>query len=201
MSTTCENFHEMENVVCEFCDDSVLFPNCESSDLPGTYIYNVFSTYFQEMVIQDIRSVSDDWDLIAQINEVTVDLPEEILEFYKTHIDIKRPGMPHIEMKKHQVYKMLTKNLDWFTPSDGADIQRYRSRTELEHLINAYLMELNPPPKDYYQIYNPPYTTLYAATLTAMVNDGVLERTRDTEKDVYRYRPVLPINEDYINGY
>ncbi len=51
---------------------------------------NISQKYIREKVIEDIRSVNDDWDLIYLVDEIGVSLPQEIIDFYKNNIDFKR---------------------------------------------------------------------------------------------------------------
>ena len=94
--------------------------------------------------------------------------------------------MAQLKMNKHQIYNILANHPEWF---NGKGITSYRSCYSLGNGINALLK------KDAGS--DPPFIKLSGATLTAMVNDGVLERTFVDFERCYRYRLVLPINEEY----
>ncbi len=102
--------------------------------------------------------------------------------------------MPKIKMNKREVYRLITENLNWFETRSGAVVFRYA--VEIEMKINDLLRE-SYPVKSTDPGYDPPYIKLYGSTLTAMVYDGVLDRIKKSPQDVYKYHPVLPINEEY----
>ena len=108
--------------------------------------------------------------------------------------------MPKVKLNKHEIYKMIAEHLDWF---DHWDIEnhpnemRFISCNAIETNINRYLkkgydISLTDPK------YNPPFIRLYGQTLSAMVDDGMLERRKYPSDHAYRYRPVLPIDEEYF---
>ena len=102
--------------------------------------------------------------------------------------------MPKIKLNKHEVYRLISENLDWFETRSGAVAFRYAA--EIEMKINDLLKKSYPVnPAD--PSYDPPQIKLYGSTLTAMVRDGVMDRLKESPQDVYKYHPVLPINEEY----
>ncbi len=95
--------------------------------------------------------------------------------------------MSLMKMNKHEVYKHIADNLDWFKGSSP----RYLSCQAIGKMINQALA------KDC--VSDPPQIKLSGATLTAMVYDGVMEREFVESARCYWYRPILPINEEYKN--
>lgn len=94
--------------------------------------------------------------------------------------------MSLIKMNKHEVYKHIADNLDWFK---GSGSLRYLSCQAIGKRINQTLAKNSGG--------DPPFIKLCGATLTAMVYDGVLEREFVESARCYWYRPILPINEEY----
>ena len=94
MNNTCEKFSEMESLVCDIYDEDVLFCKYEGEDILRDYISNIFISYIREKVIEDIRSVNDNWDLTSLVDEIFVSLPAEIIDFYKKSIDFSWVEFP-----------------------------------------------------------------------------------------------------------
>ena len=108
----------------------------------------------------------------------------------KTQIKMRsNPSIPmaKIRLDKHEVYKYIADHPEQFQSKHTADGKRYVSRGGIEALINRELRKET--------VCN--YCELYAATLTAMVNDGVLERKHIMSSKYYQYCPILPIDEEY----
>ena len=108
--------------------------------------------------------------------------------------------MSLIKLNKHEVYQLIRENLSWFESRWDTNKMIYHSRSDIECEINTlWRKEYNKDHNADYRdpTYDPPTALLYGSTLTAMVHDGVLERYRETEKEVYRYRPILPIDDNY----
>ena len=102
--------------------------------------------------------------------------------------------MPKLKMDKHVVYTLMMNNLDWFgSPSEGRE-HFFLTRFEIENLINRYL-------KKECDGNDPPYIELNAATLTAMVHDGVLERKYSDKLRCYTYRPYSEKTKGYCVEY
>lgn len=81
-------FKEMENIATCTTDDSVLF-HMYSKDKPvHDYINSIFKIYIQELIVSDLQEATDgDIDsFIDCLGDVDVNLPEDILDFYESHI-------------------------------------------------------------------------------------------------------------------
>ena len=99
------------------------------------------------------------------------------------------------KMDKHEVYDYIANNTEWFKNRvDKARFGEYRYLYSLDIQCNINEELLKASGNDYF---NCDHMVLYGATLTAMVNDGVLERTRDAFDKAYMYRPIFPIRDDY----
>lgn len=97
-------------------------------------------------------------------------------------------SMVKIRLDKHEVYKYIANHPDWFESRYNPNNRYYLTCEDIQSLINSELQKET--------VCN--YTELHGATLTAMVNDGVMERAHYCQGiKCYQYRPILPINEEY----
>ena len=125
----------------------------------------------------------DDYALLQnRMARVGAWLKSQILRRSNTSIP-----MAKIKLDKHEVYKYIADHPEQFQSKRTANGKRYVSRGGIEALINRELRKET--------VCN--YCKLHAATLTAMVNDGVLERKHIMSSKYYQYCPILPINEEY----
>ena len=99
--------------------------------------------------------------------------------------------MPKVKLDKHVVYTFIMNNLNWFESKDK-DCGEYSflTRREIEYHINQYLRKDYNVDRSDWEHYDPPYTDLNASTLTAMVRDGVMERTYCDWLGCYTYCPI-----------
>ncbi len=110
--------------------------------------------------------------------------------------------MSKIKMDKKEIYMLIAEHAEWFPKRkriiNGGEREttRYRTCLELEGLINELLKKAYDENKPNSK-YDPPFIKLHGATLTALVNDRVLVRKRDSSDTCFTYCPVYPINEDY----
>lgn len=102
--------------------------------------------------------------------------------------------MPKLKMDKHIVYTLMMNHLDWFgSPSKDGE-HYFLTRFAIENRINRYL-------KKEYEGNDPPYIALNAATLTAMVHDGILERKYSDKQKCYTYCPSPEETKGYCVEY
>ena len=88
--------------------------------------------------------------------------------------------MAQNKIDKFKVYNLIANNLNWF----GKELNlHYLPCLIIGEKISEALNDT-----DY---------KLSAATLTAMVHDGVLERKFVEASRCYYYRPILPIRDNY----
>lgn len=102
--------------------------------------------------------------------------------------------MPKLKMDKHIVYTLMMNHLDWFGSPSIEGEHYFLTRFAIEYRINKYL-------QNEYDADDPPYTALNAATLTAMVHDGVLERKYSDKFKCYTYRPYPEKTKGYCVEY
>ena len=104
--------------------------------------------------------------------------------------------MPKIKIDKHVVYTIIMNNLEWFeTTRNKDDEYMFLTCYSIEQHINKYL-EKEYGSKPGMDIRDIPFISLNASTLTAMVNDGVLERRHINTKR-FSYRPYPYLFKDY----
>lgn len=104
MSKKYDKFREMECYVSSFCDKEVMFCCYEGDDIIRDYISNVFTYYIQDQIIGDILANGYDEDLIDQIGEVSVDLPAELIDYYRDAVNADDYSIP-----KEYIFKLRRK--------------------------------------------------------------------------------------------
>ncbi len=83
--------------------------------------------------------------------------------------------MPKLNIDKHIVYTLIMNNLHWFESAFNNREYKFLTRHEIERRINDKLKkDYDADPRNMNN--DPPYVALNAATLTAMAQDGVMER-------------------------
>ena len=190
------NFREMEAHVLSFCDEVVLFDNYDEDDLVKCYITGILTYHMQDTIIADCLEHGYDEDLVDLMGEISVDIPDELIDFYRGAVDLDDFDVPeekkdtYIKMNKHELYKLMIENQSLFEDQENG--QSFHSRSEIEKLVNEHLKK-----KAKANNMRSLKIDLSASTLTAMVLDGVLEREFSAEKRCYAYRLVLPIKEQY----
>ena len=81
-------FKEMENIATCTTDESVLFHMYSKDEPVHDYINSIFKIYIQELIVSDWQEAANgDIDgFIGGLGDVDVNLPEDILAFYESHI-------------------------------------------------------------------------------------------------------------------
>ena len=81
-------FKEMENIATCTTDESVLFHMYSIGKPVHDYINSIFKIYIQELIVSDLQEATDgDIDSFVDcLGDVDVNLPEDILDFYESHI-------------------------------------------------------------------------------------------------------------------
>ena len=95
MEKNYDSFREIEDFVRGFCSEKVLFCNYEEDDLVETYISNIFTYYFQEIITQDLLENGFDEELIDLTGGVSVDLPKELIDYYRDAVDLSQLSVPN----------------------------------------------------------------------------------------------------------
>lgn len=195
MSKKYDNFREKEYYVSCFCDEEVTFGCYEGDDIIRDYISNVFTYYIQDQIIGDILANGYDEELIDLIGDVSVGLPDELIDYYRDAVNLddfsipKEKIMTPVKMNKNTVSRLINENTSWF--KDQENNLRYLSLAELETAINLHLKK-KASEKNQILV----KTHLGASTLTALVKDGVLERKFNEASRCYSYCPILLTNSE-----
>ena len=108
--------------------------------------------------------------------------------------------MPKLKIDKHIVYTMLMNNLNWFESAFNNGEYKFLTRHEIERRINDKLKkDYDADPRNMNN--DPPSVALNAVTLTAMVQDGVMERKYSDRLHCYSYRPYPERKKGYCVDY
>lgn len=91
---TYENFREMEEHVLSFCDEYVVFSSYEPDDLVKCYISNILTYHMQDTIIADCFEHGVNEDLCDCFGEISVSIPDELIDFYRGAVDLNDFDIP-----------------------------------------------------------------------------------------------------------
>ena len=108
--------------------------------------------------------------------------------------------MAKLKTDKHIVYTLIMNNLHWFESAFTDGEYKFLTRHEIERRINDKLKkDYDADPRNMNN--DPPSVALNAATLTAMAQDGVMERKYSDKLNRYTYRPYPERKKGYCVEY